>query len=300
MRWAACLLALLTARAAYAQAPADPPSDPVWHGTVSVLNLYDGNINHELNPTRSVGIVPAMTLTFASSDEPTFTAGYEIASNSYSGTDEWDRISHSLNAMWSYRLGTRLRFETGGASSWKGSSEDRELANEFGVSQRAAYRMTRSTRVIVVAAYRYKQYPDDPGTSGPSPYVTTKLDRKLEDGTRFAIGYKYQTRRSHAERDRYRRSAYMFEYSRPVLADNDRFALEAEYRQQRYERSIKVDDHREWRSDRRVLVDAVYERPLNNRTDIRWMAGVESRSSNDPDKRFFAPALGMNLSYRLR
>jgi hypothetical protein len=294
------LVLLLVTRTAQAQ-PAGADSDGSrWHGTVSLSNLFDGNINHELDPIRSYGIVPAADLVFESSSDPAFVFGYEIASNRFTGTDEWDRVSHSMYSVWSYRLGSRLRMETEGGASFKGSSEDRELANEFGVSQRLAYRLRKSTRILVVGAYRYKQYSDDPGTSGPSPYIATKFDQKFTDGRRLTIGYKYQRRLSITTRDRYRRSAYTVDYSMPVFTAAERLSFEVEYRPQRYERLIKLPGRQELRADRRFLAGAAYERPLNRRTVMRWMVGVETRASNDPTKHFIAPTFGATVSYRVR
>jgi hypothetical protein len=295
-----CTAMMLASTTASAQ-PTDTPGDsPRWHGIMSLSNLYDGNINHDVEPIRSYGIVPAAEIVFESSSEPAFAFGYEIASNRYTGTDEWDRVSHSLNAVWSYRLGSRLRFETQGSASWKGSSEDRELANEFGGSQRVAIKITSSTRVAVTGAYRYKQYPDEPETTGPSPYVAAKLDRKFAAGRRLTVGYKYQSRLSQSVRDRYRRSAYAVDYSFPVSRQDDRITFEAEYRPQRYERLIKVGNERVLRMDQRFIAGAAYERPLNDRASARWFAGVETRNSNDPDKHFMAPSFGMSIAYRVR
>jgi hypothetical protein len=295
-----CAAMLLASTTASAQSNGTTNDSPRWHGTMSLSNLFDGNINHDLEPIRSYGIVPAAEVVFASSSEPAFAWGYEIASNRYTGTDEWDRISHSMYSVWSYRLGSRLRFETRGAASWKGSSEDRELANEFGASQRVAFRITSSTRVAVTGAYRYKQYPDEPETTGPSPYIATKLDRKLSDGRRLTVGYKYQSRLSQSVRDRYRRSAYTVDYAFPLSRPDERITIEAEYRPQRYERLIKVAGERVLRRDQRFISGAAYERPLNDRATARWFAGLETRNSNDPDKHFMAPSFGMSIVYRVR
>ena len=117
----AIVLLLIAPCAAYGQSLSSSEDEgPEWHATASLSNVFDGNINHELTPTRSVGIIPAMAFMFTSSQEPALLVAYEVASNSYSGTDEWDRISHNVNAVWSYRAGSRFRFETSGSSSWKG------------------------------------------------------------------------------------------------------------------------------------------------------------------------------------
>jgi len=299
--WAVVMGLLLFAGTAHAQSNDADAEHGRWHGTLSLGNIFDGNINHEVNPVRSYGIVPAGEIVFESSSDPAFVWGYELAANSFTGTDEWDRISHSMYAIWSHRIGKRVRLESGAVASWKGSSDDRELANEFGVSQRLAYRLSQSNRLVVSGAYRYKEYPDDPATSGPSPYVTAKFDHRFGNDQRLSAGYKYQRRLSTAERDRYRRSAYTVAYSMPLLMSTDRLAIEAEYRPQRYERLIKVESGgRELRVDRRFLAGAVYERPINERAAARWFAGVETRDSNDPDKRFLAPSFGVTISYRVR
>jgi hypothetical protein len=168
------------------------------------------------------------------------------------------------------------------------------------VSQRLAFRLLPSTRVVVSGAYRYKQYPDDPGTSGPSPFVAAKLDRKFADGHRVTLGYKYQSRLSLAQRDRYRRSAYTFDYSMPAFTPAERLSFELEYRPQRYERLIRVSGRQEPRADQRFIAGAGFERPVGERTVARWFAGVEVRDSNDPDKHFFAPSFGMTIAYRVR
>jgi hypothetical protein len=273
--------------------PSAPPPNP-WHLDLSLTNGFDGNIGHDVEPVRSYGVAPGATLLF---ENETFAWSYEVALNSYTRTDEWDRISHGLHAVSTRRAG-RFRFETSGDATWKGSSEDRELANEFGASERVVFKLTSSTRLVASGVYRYKQYPDEPTTSGPSPYFTAKFDRRFGD-SRLTAGYKYQVRLSQDPRDRYRRQAYTADFSTPVDVDGDELAFEVEYRPQTYyQRSIKVGDHRELRRDRRWQVVASYERPITPRVSVVWIAGYETRDSNDPDKLYSAPSLGMTLRYR--
>lgn len=291
---------LLSAGLAYGQSVDPGPDRPRFHGTVSLGNLFDGNINHDPTPVRSYGIVPSGAIVFESSREPALVWAYELAANSFTGTDQWDRISHSMYSVWSHRLGRRVRLESGATASWKGSSEDRELANEFGISQRVAYKLLPSTRLVVTGSYRYKQYPDDPETSGPSPYVAAKVDQRFAADRKLSVGYKYQRRLSRALRDRYRRSAFTVAYSTPVFRATERLSIELEYRPQQYERLIKVLDHRELRLDRRFIAGVAYERAINPRANVQWMAGFERRRSNDPDKQFVAPSFGVTISYRVR
>jgi hypothetical protein len=305
------LLAPLGGAAAHAQsapdrsaAQADSASASTtagWHGALSLANLFDGNVSHDVIPVRSYGVVPAATVTYESVGDTGLGFGYEVAANSYTGTDEWDRISHSLYTTVERRIGKRMRLETGGEASWRGSSEDRELANVFGVSQRLAYRLSATTRVALTGVYRYKQYTDDPSTSGLSPSIGAKIDRRLPGDRRFSFSYRYQTRLSEAPRNRYRRSVYAIELSTPLIAADDRLSIEFEYRPQLYgQRVIKVAGAQMLRADRRLTLGAVYRRPVSERVDANWTCGLESRRSNDPTKAFFAPTFGMTMSYRLR
>ena len=271
-----------------------------WHAALSVANLFDGNVSHDVTPIRSYGVVPAASVSFDSSADAAFTFGYEIATNSYTGTDEWDRISHNFAAAVQRRLGKRLRFETDGEASWKGSSEDRELANVFGVSQRIVYRLSRATRVGVTGTYRYKQYPDDPGTSGLSPSAGAKIDQRIGENRRVSFSYKYQNRLSALPRNRYYRNVYLIELTTPVMLRDDRLSLAFEYRPQQYNRVIKVAGQQVVRADRRLVAEAEYRLSINERVDARWFGGVETRRSNDPTKAFLAPTFGMTMSYRLR
>jgi hypothetical protein len=288
------------AAATAAAAPPEPDAHGLWLINLSLLNMFDGNINHAPSAVRSYGFVPAASFGYESSADPRFTAGYDIAANQYTGTDEWDRISHGVHADVNARAGKRWRFEAGGQATWKGSSEDRELSNEFGVSTRAAYRLLKGTRVIVLATARYKQYPDDPDTSGPAPYVGGKLDQRLPGNRRLVFGYKYEERRSQVERNKYRRNGYSVEFSTPFIARDSRLTIGAVIKGQTYRRLIKVGSVRELRHDRRSSVDAGYELPLSPRVLAQWQVGFEKRSSNDPDKRFIAPSFGLNLGYRWR
>jgi hypothetical protein len=271
-----------------------------WTAQLSVLNMFDGNINHDPAPIRSYGFVPGASFGYESSAEPRLVAGYDIAANQFTGTNEWDRISHGLHAVVNARLGRKWRFEGGGDATWKGSSDDRELSNEYGVSGRASYRLLATTRLIAIGTLRYKDYPDDPETSGPAPYVGGKIDQRLPGARRLVFGYKYEERRSRLERNQYWRNGYSVEFTTPFLRREGRLTVGAVVKTQTYRRLIKVGSQREPRHDLRSSIDVGYEYPLANRVLVQWLGGFEARRSNDPDKRFVAPVFGMNVAYRWR
>ena len=312
----ASLLFLLAATAASAQAPSPSGSaqrapasaesasqardedKAHWIAELSLLNMFDGNINHDPTPIRSYGFVPAASFGYESSRDPRVVVGYEIAANRYTGTDRWDRISHGLQATVNGRLGSKWRFEGSGHATWKGSSEDRELANEYGVSGRTAYSLFSGTRLIAIGVLRYKDYPDAPGTSGFSPYIGAKIDQRLPNRRRLAFGYKYEERRSHEVRSQYWRNGYSLEFSTPFIARQGRLTVGGVLKSQTYRRLIKVGGTRQLRHDMRSGFDATYEYPLSPHVLAAWDLGFERRGSNDVNKRFFAPSFGMNVGYR--
>src|SRR6185295_4806779 len=65
-----------------------PPPEHRWRLDLTAVNLFDGNINHDPVPLRSYGFTPAAAIRYDSrANEPAFTFGYEIAGNTYTGTD---------------------------------------------------------------------------------------------------------------------------------------------------------------------------------------------------------------------
>jgi hypothetical protein len=193
-----------------------------------------------------------------------------------------------------------VTLETEVEATWKGSSEDRELANVYTVAPRLSYRITRPLRVSLLGAYRYKSYPDDPGTTGPSPYIGTKVDVRLPRNRRIGGGYRYELRMSREPRDRYRRSVWSLEFSTPVASRTDRLEIETRIKNQMYDRLIKVDGVRVPRHDIRFAVDVMYRRPLSAMMDAVWVMELDSRTSNDPDKPYRAPMFGFTVVYHWR
>jgi hypothetical protein len=265
---------------------------------VSLVNSVDGNINHDAVPLTSYGVIPGLALRYESSADPVVRLGYDVAANTFTATDRWDRISHGLFAVISTRAGKRWRFDTTGDATWRGASDDRELANVFGAEQRVQLRVGGSVRLSAIASYRYKQYPGDPDTSGAVPTIGGKTDVRLAHGHRFTVSFRDQKRLSRAVRDRYRRHAVSLGYSLPILRPDDRLSFGTEYRWQVYQRLIKIGSEQALRRDGRVVVEASYTYPLQPRIDMNWRLELESRRSNDAGKQYFAPAVVMGVVCR--
>ena len=107
-----------------------------WWVSMSLASVYDTNITHDEQLVGSFGLVPSFGAHFRDNAEhPSFQADYEVALHRYNHTDEFDRVSQSLTAEYRKQLVKRLYSKTTTEISLKGSSEDRDVNNNYVVEQ---------------------------------------------------------------------------------------------------------------------------------------------------------------------
>ncbi len=270
------------------------PPTPVLHVDFSVTNAFDGNLTRDEVPLRSYGLAPGVSVRY--NPPGPFEAGYDVAFLEYTATDRWDRVSHAVSASMTRRL-AGVRLQTRAEGTWKVPADTLDLTRQAEVSERATVALAESTRLQLTAAWRYRYYIDHPETSGISPYLSGRLDRRFGD-RHAVVGYRFQTRQSRARADRFRRQGYSVGFSTPVTRPDDELALEFEFRPQIYQGFIDESPDPVRRRDRRVVMTAEYERPVGARITMRWLAGFQKRTSNDPDKRFTDPTVALTLRYR--
>src|SRR3954451_4938462 len=130
-----------------AQTPADRPSKEQerlrrrWWVSMSLSSVFDTNITHDEQQIGSFGLVPSFGFHFRDNAErPSFEADYEVALHRYTKTDEFDRLSHKLTAFYRKQLAKRIYSKTTTEISLKGSSEDREINNNYIFEQQLQYR----------------------------------------------------------------------------------------------------------------------------------------------------------------
>lgn len=265
---------------------------------------FDSNIDHDENNVQSFGMVPSLGFHFQDSlEKPTFEFDYEMARHRYTNTSRWDRTSHRARASYERGLTDFLRAETTGELSIKGSSEDRELNDQYVLRQELKLRASRSRRFNLFAAYRLKRYDVDPGRNAIDPYVGASFEQRFSGGRSVEIGYRYDKNRSSNPRNRYIRWTYGAEFRTPFLGPDRLLFIEVKYRPQLYARTIEIedvdgDDHDVTRRDRRWIVGASWVRPVNKRFDIGFRYNFEMRRSNDVEKNFNSHLGGFTLSYR--
>lgn len=266
----------------------------------SLSTVFDSNVEHDERRLRSFGLVPSFGLHFRDNPEkPTFEAEYEVGFHRYTRTDSFDRVSHYFTGAYRRRLSGRLSARTTAEVSLKGSSEDRDVNNQYSLEQQLQYRLTPTARVSAFAAYRIKRYPlIDVGKNAIDPYVGGRFAHELKAGREWQLTYRYDKNRSQDPKDRYVRWTYEAQFSTPLFRKRrDLLTVEARYSPRLYARQIKVDGGRAARRDRRWVFEFDYERPLAR--DVRLGLGYqfETRGSNDPEKRFNAHVVGVTFGF---
>lgn len=266
------------------------------HVDFTLMNAFDGNLNRQVVALPSYGLAPGAVLRYDTRGALAW--DYAIALNEYTGTDHWDRLSHLVGATLNRGSG-RIRSETRAEGTWKVPSDDRELTKQAELSERLTVHASAASSLQISGAWRYKYYVDHPESSGPSPYLGARLDRRF--GRRgLAVAYRFQTRHARLRSDRYYRHGYATTFSTPLFGPGDDLSLSVEYRPQLYEGLVQSGDDVARRRDRRMLLNATYERPLSPRMNMLWLAGYQRRWSNDRSKAFVEPLLALTVRYRWR
>ena len=267
--------------------------------SATLATSFDTNINHDPRGVRSFGLVPILGVHFQNSvEKPSFEMEYEVAAHSYTNSEEWDRVSHNL--VMSYRKHLFGGWSTRAESeiTIKGSTEDRELNNQYVLRQQLEYRLNENSRLQLVGAYRVKRDPLDGGSNAIDPYAGVRFIQKLAGDKRLALSYRYDKNRSWDPKNRYIRWAYETEFSMPIIDRRSRVSFDLTYKPRLYGRTVRVDGERVPRRDDRWIFETQFERVLRSDLRMVFVYRFERRDSNDPDKDFQSNQVGFALTYR--
>jgi hypothetical protein len=267
--------------------------------SATLATSFDTNINHDPEGVRSFGMVPSLAVHFQNSvEKPSFEIEYEIAAHNYTNSKEWDRVSHNLVLSYRKHLFRGWSMRTESEITLKGSSEDRELNNQYVLRQQLEYRINENSRVQLVGAYRVKRDPVDSGSNAIDPYAGVRFIQKLAGDKRWSLSYRYDNNRSWDPKNRYIRRAYETEFAMPIGDRRNRLSFDLTYKPRLYGRTVRVEGERVPRRDGRWIFETQFERVL--RSDLRMVFGYrfERRDSNDPDKDFQSHQAGVALTYR--
>jgi hypothetical protein len=272
-----------------------------WWVSMSLASVFDTNITHDEQQVGSFGLVPGFGFHFRDNAErPSFEADYEVALHRYTNTDEFDRLSQNFTAVYRKQLLKRLYSKTTTEISLKGSSEDREINNNYVFEQQLQYRFPSNTRLAALAAYRVKRYPSfDFDSNSIDSYAGGKVEQRFRGERRLELGYRYDHNRAWGPRDNYIRRNYTLEFETP-LSTKRRDSLTAEFRYspRTYQnRLTRVNGVRVPRHDDRWVASVVYGKWI--RPDLLMELGYqfEKRDSNDADKRFTSNVFGLRFTF---
>ena len=215
---------------------------------------------------------------------PGFSAAYEIARHSYTRSEQFDRISQNLSMVLARRLTKNITAEAIGEAALKGSSEDRDVGDQYLFLPRLSYKLGGSHRLRTYGAYRIRRYETDPGRDAINRYVGTELRSDLGRSARVEAGYRYEKNSAVTPRAGYTRSVYHTGMTRTFGSDDELFA-EVKYRSQRYHhRLVEVDDEDVLRVDRRLSPTIEWIHRFGAGFSMIANYNFEARTSNDPDK----------------
>jgi len=263
------------------------------------LNRYDSNIDHDEYNLHSFGMVPAVFMQFRTSrSKPVFELGYLVARHNYTGTDRWDRFSHLVKGKLREDRGGSFRTETQGEISLAGTSEDRDLSNEYQARQEVEYRPKRDYRLRVYGTLRWKHY-DLPQRNHFKPNVGAEFEQKLDNGGSVQFGVRWETKRIEAKSSRYKRWTVSLQYVMPVSSFSD-LKFSVENRKKLYQfKDVTIDKEKVLRRDFRWKFDVSWIAYVTERIRVDVGYKFEHRDSNDPQKVFDAHMIDTGISYRL-
>ncbi|HYY55917.1 MAG TPA: hypothetical protein VE842_01230 [Pyrinomonadaceae bacterium] len=269
--------------------------------TFALSSAFDSNIDDDDKGLNSFGLVPSVGVHFQdNAEKPSFEADYEVALHRYTNTDKYNRVSQNFRVAHRLQLSRRWQLRTTGEISLKGSSEDRDVNNQYVLEPQLQYRINPNNRLRLFGAYRVKRYPlEDIGKNAVDPYVGARFDQKLKGGRGWELFYRYDKNRSQDPKDRYVRWTYGAQFNTPLFAEHhDQLTLDVRYAPRLYARQVKVDGARVPRRDQRWTFDVLYERPLQRDLQMGLNYRYETRNSNDPEKNFNSHLFGMTLAFK--
>ncbi|HKV36802.1 MAG TPA: hypothetical protein VJP89_20850 [Pyrinomonadaceae bacterium] len=287
--------------AAQTREDADTPAHRRWWVSMSLASGYDTNITHDERQVSSFGVIPSLGFHFRDNPErPSFEFDYEVGLHRYTNTDEFNRVSHSFIGVYRKRLSKRIVSKTTTEISLKGSSEDRDVNNNYIFEQQLQYRFVTNTRVAGFAAYRMKRYPlIEADSNAIDSYIGAKVEQRFSGDRRVELTYRYDHNRAWDPRNNYIRRTYSLEFQTPLsVRRQDWLTAELRYAPRTYQnRTTRVDRIRVPRHDDRWVFEIDYVRLVRPNLLMGFNYQYENRDSNDIDKIFTSHAFGLRFTF---
>lgn len=289
------------ARATVPKVPATKNSGPLsrqWSGLLRYGNAYDSNIDQNDTNVRAFGVVLGGGVQYVDdAKDPSVIVNYETGVHRYSGTDRWDRISHYVRGQVTQDLVGRMKADLIAEISLKGTTEEREMSNQFNLIPRLNIKIGRHHRLRVIGAWRERRY-DDVQRNARNRYAALEFSRRGNGGQELTVDGRYEVNDAQGSRYAWHRISYGAEYVLPV-GRRGRLELDVKYRHVQYtSRTVEIDDRDVLRQDHRWTPSIVWRHLVNPVTELRFGYQRESRDSNDPRRDFGANQLIVGMTRR--
>jgi hypothetical protein len=272
--------------------------EKTWYAKASITGTFDSNFDHEPVGTKSFGAIPTLDLGYQlQNDKNRFQLQYTIGVPKYSNFARYNRRGQYFRAAYRRDLGKGWNAETEFEALFKGTNEDRELNNQFIVTQKFNYRFMKKNKLGFYGVYRLKRNSDDPNANGKNPQIGVKYTRELTKKIDLNSGFRYDNNIANGERQRYIRRTFSTGLSyAPTTRDTIDF--EARYAPRLYGRLIDVNGLDVPRSDKKMTFDVNWRHECKSNFGMENSYTFEKRTSNDVDKKYQNHQVVVSLFYR--
>lgn len=171
------------------------------------------------------------------------------------------------------------------------------MSNQVNVTPRLNVRLSRRSRLRVLAAWRERRY-EEVARNASNRYVGAEFTRRMAGRAEWTLEARVE--RNHADGSRYDwdRITSGGEYVFP-LGRRGRLEIEVKYRRVRYaSRTVEVDDEDVLRRDHRVTPSLVWRHSIDAATELRFGYTRDRRDSNDVRRDFVANQLLLGVTRR--
>lgn len=244
----------------------------------------DDNVNRDEIGVQSIGVISGLSSQWVSSmRRPSVVVEYDVAMHRYSATERFNRVSQRLRGTVSRRLHRRWTLELAAEGALKGSSEDRDVADQASVQPRSDFQLTRGTRLRLYGNQRWRLFRSDTLQNAVNQYAGAELRYRFSGGFELEVGGRMEENKARGDRFDHVRRTYTAGFASP-LGRRAAVSAEWQYRVQDYSgRFVEIDDVDVPRHDRRFQPEVALEYRLGA-FDIELSYEPEYRRSNDPEK----------------
>lgn len=160
-------------------------------------SLYDTNLQHRHDGVASFGSTAKVGAGVQRRLGPA-SAGlaYALTVHRYEEDPTRSRESHSARAVVGLVAGPRVALTVTGDASIGGSSEDREIGNEYGLSPRIDLRLGASQRLRLTAARRTRRYEELGGRDAENLSLGVDYRFRSESGAAAEVGSRFEANRA--------------------------------------------------------------------------------------------------------